>query len=101
MHASISGVVPCDSWKQAHTLPLPHTLLPLHPPTHSTLHPNPWNCDNNISVLFQLVHSGIVTDGNQLRCTNGTLIRDLDIEIEGMTTLTSLTHLYSSLINWL
>lgn len=70
--------------------PLPHTLLPLHPPTHSTLHPNPWNCDNNISVLFQLVHSGIVTNGNQLRCTNGTLIRDLGIEIEGMTTLTSL-----------
>ena len=51
-------------------------------------HPNPWDCnDDNITFLFQLLQSGLVTDSNQVQCANGTLVRDLDIFVEGIPLL--------------
>ena len=52
-----------------------------HTHTHSYLYPNQIDCSSdNIESLLQLLHSGVITDGNILRCSNGTLVRLLDYE---------------------
>ena len=54
----------------------PSFLLP-----SSTLEPNPWDCTSNDTiVLYELVMSGVVSDGNQVRCASGDLVMNLECE---------------------
>ena len=40
-----------------------------------------WNCSSaSVATLVELVHSGLVVNGDQLMCANSTLVADLVIE---------------------
>lgn len=53
-----------------------------------SLFPNPINCsDDNITELFQLARSGVITDGDQLYCSNGTKFTELNFDATMTTTM--------------
>ncbi|CAI8004421.1 TLR4 interactor with leucine rich repeats [Geodia barretti] len=74
------------------TLYLDHNRLTELPPdlldhlpalTSISLSSNVWDCSSpNVAVLVNLVHSGLVWNGDQLRCDNSTLVSDISIPDE-------------------
>lgn len=58
------------------------TFIYACPNTHRSLYPNPIDCtSDSTTALLRLARAGLIADISSLRCSNGTLIRDLEYDI--------------------
>ena len=65
----------------------PHTLTLSH--MHSSLDANPIDCNTqDIDSLVRVVRSGLVANGDQLECSNGTTVISLNVTIHVILTTT-------------